>query len=102
MDVRYHFLRELKEANIVRVQWVSTNDNCTDMFTKTLPGPAFAKVLRVSPGEGVRVKQATGHDSTVPKGPGTGVGSADKYTVNGRGTTGKRVSWQDPVESCTV
>jgi hypothetical protein len=113
MDVRYHFLRELKEANIVRVQWVSTHDNCTDMFTKNLPGPAFAKhtstfcgddpkVLRVSPGESVRVKQATGHDSTVLKGPGTGVGSADKYTVNGRGTTGKRVSWQDPVESCTV
>ena len=83
------------------------------MFTKNLPGPAFAKhtstfcgddpkVLRVSPGESVRVKQATGHDSTVLKGPGTGVGSADKYTVNGRGTTGKRVSWQDPVESCTV
>ena len=59
-------------------------------------------ILRFSEDCLVRVKQATGHDSTVLKGPGTGVGSADKYTVNGRGTTGKRVSWQDPVESCTV
>ena len=50
----------------------------------------------------VRVKETTGHDSTVPKVPGSGVGSADKYTVNGRGTAGKRVSWQEPVESRTA
>jgi hypothetical protein len=118
MDVRYHFLRELKEANIVRVQWVSTHENCTDMFTKHLAGPVFnkhtrvfcgddPKSLRVSPGEGVRVKRGTGLDSTVPKGTGTGVGSAEmntgngraKGTVNGRGTAGKRVSWQDQKES---
>ena len=112
MDVRNHFLRELKEAGIVRVQWISTHDNCTDMFTKNLPGPLFnkhAKVfcgddpksLRVSPGEGVRVKRATGHDSTVREGAGTRGGRAEKNTVNGRGTAGKRVSWQDRKESGT-
>ena len=104
MDVRYHFLRELKEANIVRVQWVSTHDNCTDMFTKHLPGPVFnqhtrvfcgddPKRLGVSPGEGVRVNLTR---TTVPKGAGTGV---ENNTVNGCGTTSKRVSWQDRLES---
>jgi hypothetical protein len=91
-------------------QWVSTHENCTDMFTKHLAGPVFnkhtrvfcgddPKGLRVSPGEGVRVKRGTGLYSTVSEGTGTGVGSAEMNTGNGRGTAGKRVSWQDQKES---
>jgi hypothetical protein len=107
MDVRNHFLRELKEAGIVRVQYVKTEDNCTDMFTKNLSGSVFnkharvfcgddPKTFRVSPWEGVRMKLATGHESTVPKGDGTRDGRAGEDTVNGHGTTGtKRVSWWD-------
>ena len=49
----------------------------------------------------VRVKQATGHDSTVPRGHGTGVYKVEKNTGNGRGTAGKRVSWHDQLESST-
>jgi hypothetical protein len=103
MDVRYHFLRELKEKNIVRVQWISTHDNCSDMFTKHLPGPVFSKhtkvfcgddlnVLRVSPGEGVRVPRPTVVNSTVPGVNGYGEGKG----FNGRGT---KVSWKDQTES---
>ena len=43
MDVRYKFLRELKEANIIRCVWCPTDDNETDTFTKNLNGPAFEK-----------------------------------------------------------
>jgi hypothetical protein len=55
LDVRYHILRELKEASIVRVQWVSTHDNCTDMFTKNLPGPVLAKHTRTFSGDNPKV-----------------------------------------------
>ena len=70
MDVRYHFLRKLKESNTVQIQWISTHDNCTDMFTKHLPGPVFNQHTKVfcgddlqdsqtSPGEGVRMNRTT-------------------------------------------
>ena len=101
MDVRYHFLRELKETNIVRVQWVSTHENCTDMFTKNLPGPVFKQhtkvfcgddtgIASVSPWEGVRVKHDTNHDRSIPQGHGNGVDGKERTTVNVRGTTGNR------------
>ena len=91
-EIDNFYFTEFSPPSNVIISWchVSTDTNGAH------PWPDFASVMRV------RVKQATGHDSTVPKVPGSGVGSADKYTVNGRGTTGKRVSWQDPVESCTV
>lgn len=43
MDVRYLWLRELKEKGIVRVNWTSGESNDADLFTKNLPGPAFNK-----------------------------------------------------------
>ena len=43
VEVRYHFLRELKEQNIVRIKWISTHANCADLFTKNLTGPVFTK-----------------------------------------------------------
>ena len=110
MDVRYHFLRELKESNTVRIQWISTHDNCTDMFTKHLPGPVFnqhTKVfcgddlqdLQASPGEGVRMNRTTSYDSTVAKGAGTRTGTVTENKGNGRGTVDQRVSWHDQLES---
>jgi hypothetical protein len=70
VDVRYHFLRELKEKNIIRINWISTHANCADMFTKNLQGPLFNKHAQFfcgkdnygncesdnSQGEGVRMK----------------------------------------------
>jgi hypothetical protein len=82
MDVRYHFLPKLKEANIVRVQWVSTHDNCTDMFTKNLPaGPVFTKhastfcgddpkVLRISRGTVLESSRLLAMTIRFQKGPG--------------------------------
>ena len=43
MDVRYLWLRELKEQGLVRVIWTSGESNDADLFTKNLPGPAFRK-----------------------------------------------------------
>jgi hypothetical protein len=43
VDVRHHFLRELKEDDIIHVKWIPTNDNSADLFTKNLDGPTFEK-----------------------------------------------------------
>jgi hypothetical protein len=47
VDVRHHFLRELKEEGILEVRWISGNDNDADLFTKNLDGPTFAKHTKV-------------------------------------------------------
>ena len=67
--------------------WISTVENCTDMFTKNLQGPVFNKHARVfcgddpksfgvSPGEGVRVERNADHVSPT----GTGHGTAESHT----------------------
>ena len=38
-----NFMRELKESGIIKVNWVPTEQNCADMFTKNLPGKVFYK-----------------------------------------------------------
>jgi len=43
VDVRYMFLRELKEEGILVTEWISTDDNASDIFTKNLGGPKFEK-----------------------------------------------------------
>jgi len=51
VDVRYYFLRELKEAEIILTKWVSSEENCTDLFTKNLGGSPFEKHVEVFCGE---------------------------------------------------
>jgi hypothetical protein len=46
LDVRYKFLRELKEANIIRVIWCPSAANEADIFTKNVQGPLFAKHIK--------------------------------------------------------
>ena len=46
VDVRYHFLRELKEQGLIRIVWFSTEDNGSDIFTKNLSGPLFERHTR--------------------------------------------------------
>jgi hypothetical protein len=41
--VKLNFLRELKEAGIIKTVWFPGWDNPDDMFTKNLPGPHFRK-----------------------------------------------------------
>ena len=43
VDVRKHFLRELKEAVIVKFVWVKGEMNSADIFTKTLPKETFER-----------------------------------------------------------
>ena len=41
IDVKYLWLRELKEQRIIRVVWTSAELNDADLFTKNLPAPVF-------------------------------------------------------------
>jgi hypothetical protein len=43
MNTRYYFLRELKEAGLMRVIWRSGYDMPSDMLTKNLARPLFEK-----------------------------------------------------------
>jgi hypothetical protein len=43
ITVKTNFLRELKEEGILQVEWIPTEANSADMFTKNLQGPLFAK-----------------------------------------------------------
>ena len=43
MDVRIMFLRELKEDNILRIEWISTKENESDIYTKNVDRLTFNK-----------------------------------------------------------
>ena len=46
IDVRLKFLRELKEANILRMVWCPTQENETDIFTKNTTNDEFGKHIK--------------------------------------------------------
>ena len=41
VDTRLHFLREMKELNLIKTIWIPGDDNEADMFTKNLSGPNY-------------------------------------------------------------
>ena len=41
------FLRELKEEGILVVEWIPTESNDSDIFTKNLDGPLFKRFAKV-------------------------------------------------------
>ena len=43
MDTRLHFLREMKELNMIKTIWTRGDLNEVDMFTKNLAGPEYNK-----------------------------------------------------------
>jgi hypothetical protein len=43
IDVRYHFVRERVERGDIRVDYVSTDEQVADIFTKALPREPFKK-----------------------------------------------------------
>jgi hypothetical protein len=43
MDVRYYFLRELKEEGLIHVMWKDGSKMSADIFTKNATGPIFNK-----------------------------------------------------------
>jgi hypothetical protein len=48
VDVKYHFLRELKENGIILVKWISQEENSSDLFTKNLATTSFKKHAKVN------------------------------------------------------
>ena len=60
VDVRQHFLRELKEQGLIKVEWISTEENESDLFTKNLAGPAFEKHTMVYCGNDEYVNDSHG------------------------------------------
>jgi hypothetical protein len=53
VNIRQYFLRDLKEDNLVKVIWIPTLENSTDLFTKNLYGPLFEKHIRIYVGADV-------------------------------------------------
>jgi hypothetical protein len=51
IDTRFYFLRELKEANLIKTLWKSGTEMSSDILTKNLARPLFEKHLRVYCGE---------------------------------------------------
>jgi hypothetical protein len=43
VEVKQYFLRELKEAGIIVTEWISGEEQKSDVFTKNLPRPPFEK-----------------------------------------------------------
>jgi hypothetical protein len=43
VEVRQHFLRDLKEEGTIIIKWKPGVDTSSDLFTKNLPGPIFEK-----------------------------------------------------------
>jgi hypothetical protein len=43
VEVKQFFLRELKEQGLLKVNWLNSEDNTADIFTKNLGGPLFNK-----------------------------------------------------------
>ena len=46
IDCRIMFLRELKEEGIIRVHWIPTTDNPSDLFTKNLDTKTLKKHVK--------------------------------------------------------
>jgi hypothetical protein len=47
IEVKYYFLRELKEKGLIKVEWIRSEDNCSDIFTKNLNSVAFNKHIQM-------------------------------------------------------
>ena len=45
INLRYHFIREAVEDGKIQVKYIPTGDNVSDIFTKPLPRPKFAKFM---------------------------------------------------------
>ena len=46
-EVRYHFIRELIERKRINVDYISTNQQAADIFTKGLPRVRFNEILNL-------------------------------------------------------
>ncbi len=63
IDIKQYFLRELKEAKQLIVNWIPGSENSADMFTKNLDGPLFKKYAEMLQRDALGGK---GDDTTEP------------------------------------
>jgi hypothetical protein len=47
IDLRYHFIREAVEDGKIKVKYIPTDDNVSDIFTKALPRPKFQRMVEL-------------------------------------------------------
>ncbi len=47
VDVKYDFLRELKEDGVILAKWISQKDNSNDLSTKNFSTTSFDKHVEV-------------------------------------------------------
>ena len=45
IEVKQYFIRELREAGIVKIEWISGESNPSDIHTKNVSGPDLNKHL---------------------------------------------------------
>ena len=57
MEVRYQFLRELKQNGLLKVHWIPGTENDSDLFTKNLDRKTFEKHVRKYCGDDKYMKQ---------------------------------------------
>ena len=46
VDVRYHFIRNLVDDGIIKLEYINTQENVADMLTKNLPIEQFEKLIK--------------------------------------------------------
>ena len=46
IEVKYFSLREMKEKGVIKVEWICSENNCSDIFTKNLSGAIFKKHIK--------------------------------------------------------
>jgi hypothetical protein len=64
VDVRHHFLRELKEEGILKFEWIGTASNSSDIFTKNVDVSTYEKHVAVYCGASQSKEEGVaGHDS---------------------------------------
>lgn len=110
VDIRQFFLRDLKEDGLIRVKWIPTEENSSDLFTKNLFGPTFEQhattyvgideymqyvdcngtqgegVGGIVPNNGTVPGKSTVCGGTVPGGTVPDKGTVPEGTVPGKGT----------------
>jgi hypothetical protein len=47
IDLRYHFIREAVEDGKIKVNYIPTDNNVSDIFTKPLPKPKFQRFVKL-------------------------------------------------------
>ena len=104
-----NFLRELKEQGIIKVEWIATEENNADLFTKNLQGPLFERHTSVyvrdidltdSQREGVEErilshKQPVNKKATKSESPITEYKSQKNIVEPVMGQGGKKVRFKD-------